>query len=139
MRNLGVEQKFDQNNLIRTKKPKNLAHSPTHHVQPLRRHHRITCFFVRHPLRDSSFILKRESHRPLVLCRSSKFPSSDDQEHQEPQLPPSLPLLPVSVGFYGLMTAGSILVGRKYDVLAQLISPLRLEPSLAYLGAMMGK
>lgn len=67
--------------------------------------------------------------------------TSQEQEPAKPQPgpePSGFPLLPTSVGFYGAMTVASIALGKNYKVLDQLTSPLDLQSTLPYLGAMFG-
>jgi membrane protease YdiL (CAAX protease family) len=52
--------------------------------------------------------------------------------------PPSFPLVPTSVVFYGAMTAAAVALGRTFDVGGQLTAPLRLAESMPYLGVMLG-
>lgn len=64
-------------------------------------------------------------------------PAAQPGQGQQPA-PPSFPLVPTSVAFYGAMTAAAVVLGRSYDIGGQLLSPLRLTDSLPYLGVMLG-
>lgn len=83
-------------------------------------------------------------------CYAFPPPSKDEQDKnyqdkdgRDQQLQantqPAVVWLSTSIGFYGVMTAGSVFLGRKYGLLDQFLhTPIKLESTLPYMGVMAG-
>lgn len=87
---------------------------------------------VRQLFRNAALAQVRRSH---MLVTASAIPPPPPPP--PPIKPERFPLLPTSIFFYGAMTVGSIFLGKDYDVLAQLQSPLDLPATAPYLAAML--
>lgn len=78
----------------------------------------------------------RRGHR----CHALPPPSKDERDRQlQANTQPAVIWLSTTVAFYGLMTAGAVFLGKKYNLSDQILhTPLNIVPTLPYMGVMAG-